>query len=136
MDSTLENALIGLAPTALNSAITLIAGLVHQKAPVLEDVRGPGTGPVKFTDLFGSVITDLQKAAAAGQIDKVLPSDDLIKLIMQSVVTSMKLQGQLDGVLTSIPLQNTNAATQKLPPSTVVSANYKLTPGMTLIVSA
>jgi hypothetical protein len=81
----------GLAPSIIN----LITSLIHQNAPVAETTYGPGTGPVKFADVFASVIAALQKAAAAGAIDKALPSDEIIKAIIQAVVTSMQMSGQL-----------------------------------------
>jgi len=80
-----------LAPTI----ITLITGLVHKQAPVAEASNGPGTGPVKFADVFSAVMIALQNAAAAGQIPKALPSDEAVKAIIQAVVTSMKLSGTL-----------------------------------------
>src|SRR4051812_39662100 len=79
-----------LAPTIID----LITSLVHKSAPT-QEALGPKTGPLKFANVFGDVITSLTKAATAGQIDKALPPDDTIKLIIQSVVTSMKLSGQL-----------------------------------------
>lgn len=88
---------IALAEVVGPAVINLIAGLVHKKAPVIEAARGPQTGPVKFADLFGEVITSLQSAAAVGSIPKALPDDGTIKVIMQAVVTSMKLLGLLDG---------------------------------------
>ena len=75
--------------------ITLIAGLVHKQAPVAEAANGPSTGPVKFADVFGAVITALTSAAAAGQIPKQLPSNDIVKVVIQAVVSSMKLGGLL-----------------------------------------
>lgn len=75
--------------------ISLIAGLVHKRAPIAEATHGPATGPVKFTDVLSDVMLKLQAAAGAGQIPKQLPGDDLIKLVIQSVVTSMKLEGLL-----------------------------------------
>jgi hypothetical protein len=77
------------------SLISLIAGLVHRSAPAAEQQLGPGTGPVKFAQVFGDVIAALNRAASAGQIDKLLPSDQEIQLIIQSVVSSMKLAGLL-----------------------------------------
>jgi hypothetical protein len=81
----------GIAP----SIISLITGLVHKSAPVAEAANGPGTGPVKFAQVLQSVMGALQSAASSGQIDKVLPSDDSIKLIIQSVINSMQMGGQL-----------------------------------------
>ncbi len=74
----------------------LIAALVHRHAPVIEAQYGPGTGPVKLPDLFAAVIGDLTKAAVAGTIPKALPSDDTVRIIIQAVVSSMKLSGLLD----------------------------------------
>lgn len=82
----------GIAP----SIISLITSLVHKHAPVAEAKLGSGTGPVKFADVFSSVLQALQQAAGAGAIDKTLPADDLIKLVIQAVVGSLKLQGGLD----------------------------------------
>ncbi len=88
-------ALIPLIASLAPSVINLITGLVHKTAPIVEATNGPATGPVKFASVFETVIGALQSAAAAGQIDKQLPPDDLIKLVIQSVVSSLKLSGQL-----------------------------------------
>jgi hypothetical protein len=109
-------AAIPLITTLAPSIISLIASLVHQKAPVAEQQYGPGTGAVKFGAVFGDVVMALQKAAAAGQIDKVLPADDTIKAIIQAVVTAM----QLSGVLATSP------AAQAVTP----------TPGQSIVLSA
>lgn len=82
----------GLAP----GIISLITGLVHKHAPVVEAAMGPATGPVKLADVFNRIITDLQNAATAGTIDKSLPPDEMIKLVIQSVVSSLKLDGSLN----------------------------------------
>lgn len=90
--------IIALAPTALQSAFSiagLIASLVHPAAKAAETQIGPGTGPVKLSQVFDTVIGLIQKAAAAGTIPKELPSDETIKLIIQAVVTSMQLSGIL-----------------------------------------
>lgn len=84
---------MAVAPTIID----LITRLVHGAAPAAEQKYGPQTGPVKFGDVFASVIDALQKAAGAGQISKALPADETIKLIIQAVVTSMNLNGQLAG---------------------------------------
>ena len=83
--------------------ITLITGLVHKQAPVAEAANCPSTGPVKFADVFGAVITALTSAAAAGQIPKQLPSDDIVKVVIQAVVSSMKLGGLLGSPTVTIP---------------------------------
>lgn len=81
----------GIAPPIIN----LIAGLVNKHAPAAETQFGPGTGPIKFADVFSNVINALQKSASAGTIDKTLPPDDTIKLIIQSIVSSLNISGQL-----------------------------------------
>lgn len=88
-------AIIPIVASLAPDIIGLIAGLVHKHAPIAE-ATGPGTGPVKFADVFGAVMTALQNAAAAGSISKQLPSDEAIKSIIQAVVSSMKLSGLLD----------------------------------------
>ncbi len=88
----------GLAP----EIIKLIAGLVHKQAPVAEKL-GPGTGPVKFASVFGSVMEALTAAATAGQISKALPSDEIVKVIIQAVVSSMQLSGILGPAPGSVP---------------------------------
>ena len=103
-------ALIGLAP----EIISLIAGLVHRKAPVVEQQLGAGTGAVKFADVFSSVITSLTAAANAGQISKVLPPDDLIKAIIQAVVSSMQLSGLLGAPVATTPAIPPTPAAQSL----------------------
>lgn len=99
----------GLAPTIID----LIAGLVHKQAPVAEATLGAGTGPVKFADVFSYVVGALTKAATAGQIDKTLPSDDAIKLVIQSVVSSLKLQGLLTSETTPSAIAGTQSVTLK-----------------------
>ncbi len=90
-------AAIGLGLTLLEPVLAnLIAGLVHRHAPAIEQQYGPGTGQVKIPELFDRVIGDLTKAATAGTIGKALPSDDIVRVVIQSVVSSMKLSGQLD----------------------------------------
>jgi len=82
----------GLAP----ALIELIAGLVHQFAPREEQQLGAGTGQAKMANVFSDVVQSLQKAAAVGTIPKELPPDQTIGLIIQSVVSSMKLSGLLE----------------------------------------
>lgn len=83
--------------------IDLIAGLVHQKAPAAEQARGKGTGPVKYADVFAATMQDLINAHAAGQIP-TLPDEALVKIVIQAVVTSMKLSGQLSSDPTAVAL--------------------------------
>ena len=91
MAAALVPLILGAAP----GIIDLITSLVHKSAPAAEQDLGAGTGPVKFAQVFGDVITALQKAAAIDQIPKVLPPDDTIRLIIQAVVSSMILSGGL-----------------------------------------
>jgi hypothetical protein len=74
----------------------LISALVHQHAPVVEAQQGPGTGPVKFADLNVVVMQALVKAHAAGEITGDLPSADLVKVMVQTAVSSMKAMGLLN----------------------------------------
>jgi hypothetical protein len=83
-----------LIPAITNDIIALITGLVHKSAPIAEANSGPSTGPVKFADVFVSTMSDLVKAHAAKQI-ALLPDEATVKLIIQSVVSSLKLSGQL-----------------------------------------
>ena len=83
--------LTALAPSILE----LITSLVHRGAPAQEAALGAKTGPVKFANLFASVMQDLINAHAAGQIAGDLPTTDLVKFVMQIVITSLKLQGVL-----------------------------------------
>ena len=98
---------IPLIGAVLPDIITLITGLIHKAAPLAEAANGPSTGPAKFGDVFASVITSLNSAALAGQISKILPSDEVIKIIIQAVVSSMKLGGLLGApaatVATALP---------------------------------
>lgn len=89
-------AIIAAAPLVENAIVSLIAALTHKTAPLVEAARGAGTGPVKFADLFVSVMSDLALAHSKGQISMV-PDDATAKLIIQSVLSSMKLLGLLDG---------------------------------------
>lgn len=93
---------IPLITTLAPSIIQLIAGLVHKEAPAAEARYGAGTGPVKFSDVFSAVIQQLQAAATTGAIPKELPSDEAIKMVIQAVVSSMNLQGQLQPVQESL----------------------------------
>ena|ERR1700730_8571690 len=87
-------AIIPLIASLAPTIIDLIASLVHKQAPIAEATLGTGTGPVKFADVFVSVMESLTKAKVAGQID-LLPDDSTVKTIIQAVVTSMKLTGRL-----------------------------------------
>ncbi len=101
MAATVLPLIASLAP----DIIGLITSLVHKSAPQAEQQLGAGTGPVKFAQVFGDVMTALQQAAAAGSIDKTLPSDDEVKLVIQSVVASMKGLGLLDSAMAASILQ-------------------------------
>lgn len=89
----------GIAP----SVIQLISALVHKFAPQAEQKYGAGTGPIKFADVFNNVIIALQQAAASGAIDKTLPPDELIKAIIEAVVNSLNINGQLSTPVTAAP---------------------------------
>jgi hypothetical protein len=88
-------AIVPIITTLLPEIISLITGLVHKHAPVAEATSGPGTGPVKFADVFVAVMKDLTNAKVAGQISAI-PDDTTVKFIIQTVVTSMKLDGLLN----------------------------------------
>ena len=95
--------LIAAAVTTLGpEIISLLASLTHKAAPVAEAAHGPGTGPVKFADLFVSVMGDMARAHAQGQI-AVLPDDATAKLVIQSVLSSLKILGLLDGPAAPVP---------------------------------
>jgi hypothetical protein len=124
MAAALIPLLAGLAPEIVN----LIVGLVHPKAIVAEQL-GAATGPVKFADVFVSVMSDLGKAHAAGTI-AVQPDDATVKVIIQAVVTSMKLSGYLGGAI---------AAPAPSPQSPVAGPNrtdVALKAGQSLLVTA
>src|SRR5579871_5790131 len=101
MAATVLPLIASLAP----NIIGLITSLVHKSAPQAEQQLGGGTGPVKFAQVFSDVMTALQQAAAAGSIDKTLPGDDAVKLVIQSVVASMKGLGLLDSATAASILQ-------------------------------
>jgi len=84
-----------LITTFAPELINLIAGLVHKSAPAAEAANGPGTGPVKFAQVFQDVISALNNAAVAGTISKTLPPDETIKTVIQAVVSSMNMTGLL-----------------------------------------
>ena len=69
MAAALIPLIAGIAP----SIITLIASLVHKSAPAAESTNGSGTGPVKFAQVFQTVITSLQQAAAVDKSPKPSP---------------------------------------------------------------
>lgn len=127
-------AIIPLIASVAPTIINLIAALVHPAAAAAEATKGAGTGPVKFAEVFGKVMIDLQNAAAAGMIPKELPSDDLVKLVIQSVVASMKLTGALGGtqVLASVP---GTAAIPGTPPDVVSPASIFLRPGQSVVIT-
>ena len=104
MAAALIPLIAGLAP----EIISLIVGLVHQKAPAAEQDNGPLTGPVKFADVFVKVMRDLTNAYVTGQIS-VLPDDTTVKVIIQAVVTSMQLSGYLGGAIAA-PTPSTSSA--------------------------
>lgn len=118
-----------LAPLA-PALIQLITGLVHPAAQQAEQHYGPGTGPVKFADVFGKVIAALQSAAAAGQIDKTLPSDETVKMIIEAVISSMNLTGQLTGT-TAVPEPSGRSGSQNVTATQTVI----LKPGQSLTVT-
>ena len=85
-----------LIPTITNDLITLITGLVHKAAPVAQAANPiPGTGAVRFADVFTSVMQAVVNAHAAGQITGTLPDEGIVKVVIQAVVTSMKLPGNI-----------------------------------------
>lgn len=106
MAATIVPIIAQLAPTI----VSLITALVHKAAPVAETTNGPGTGPVKFAQVFQSVVTDLNTAANAGQISKTLPDDNTIQTIIQAVVTSMQLSGMLPASTTTTTSAVTSAS--------------------------
>lgn len=79
------------APTVIN----LITSLVHKTAPVAEATYGPKSGPVKRADVLTAVMGALDRAATSGSIPKALPPDPVIALIVDSVLASMGISGQL-----------------------------------------
>jgi hypothetical protein len=93
-----------LVLTELPKLVDLIVGLIHKQAPVAEASGGPGTGPVKFADVFVAVMNDLAKASASNQIPGI-PADGTVKTIIQAVVTSMKLSGVLGSMSVSSPAE-------------------------------
>lgn len=95
---------IPLIAGILPDVIKLIASLVHQHAPVAQTTNGDGTGPVKFAEVFAAVMKSLQAAAAAGRIPSAMPADEIIKAIIEAVVSSMKLSGLLGGDQPPVPV--------------------------------
>ena len=97
-------AIVPLITTIAPEIINLIAALTNKAAPIAEATHGAATGPVKFTDVFNSVVTSLTNAAVAGQIPKTVPSDDIVKVIIQAVVSCMQLNGLLGtGAISGLP---------------------------------
>jgi len=82
----------GLGPPLIN----FLTGLIHKKALEAEQTHGPKSGPLKFADVFVGVMNDVAKAKAAGTIS-VMPDDNLVKIIIQAVTTSMMISGTLNG---------------------------------------
>jgi hypothetical protein len=109
MAAALVPLIAGLAPDIIN----LIVGLVHPKAIAAQQANGPLTGPVKFADVFVSVMQSLTSAHVAGTIS-VLPDDATVKTIIQSVVTSMQLSGVLGAAVPTALAPGAPAATQSI----------------------
>ena len=116
------------------SIITLITALVHKAAPAAEIALGPSTGPVKFAQVFGDVVTSLTSAANAGQIPLTLPSDPAIQVIIQAVVSSMKLAGLLDAPVLAVA--GTSVSVVKAPASPNSSVAYTIQHGQTFTITA
>jgi hypothetical protein len=114
-------------PEVLN-LVNLIVGLVHPKAIAAEQAHGPLSGPVKFADVFVAVMADLVKAHAAGTI-AILPDEATVKIIEQSVITTMKLAGMLGDAAAVVASPGSASAGG-------VSQAVKMTPGMSLLVTA
>ena len=91
-----------LVLTEVPKLIDLIVGLVHKKAPAAESALGAGTGLVKLADVYTGTMQDLIKAKAAGTIPG-LPDEAEVKIIIQAVVTSMKLLGGLGSINVQSP---------------------------------
>ncbi len=104
-------AIVPLIGALAPEIISLIAGLVHPKAIAAEAANGPLSGPVKFADVFVSVMSDLAKAHAAGTI-AALPDDATVKVVIQAVVTSMQLSGLIGGAAAAAPGKSAPPATQ------------------------
>ena len=121
----MATALIPLIAAIAPEIINLITALVHKAAPAAEQTLGSGTGPVKFAQVFGDVMTALQNAAAAGQIPKALPSDDIVKVVIQAAVNSMQLSGLLGASdPTAVPAATVGGANLK---GLTVSGNIQIT---------
>jgi hypothetical protein len=107
----------------------LISGLVHQHAPAVEAQQGPNTGPVKFADLNVIVMAGLIKAHAAGEITGDLPSPDLVKVMVQTAVSSMKAMGMLNP--TNAPVASVVVAPVSAPGVQTIA----LDPNVTITIS-
>jgi FtsP/CotA-like multicopper oxidase with cupredoxin domain len=105
--------------------IDLIASLVHRSAPAAEAKYGPKSGPVKFAEVFATVMADLQKAIASGSIGKELPGEEAIKAIIQSAVATLDLTGSLNG----------GALVVSASPSTTPGPAITLQPGQTITIT-
>jgi hypothetical protein len=104
-----------LIPVIGNDIISLITGLVHKEAPIAQAANPvAGTGAVRFADVFTAVMQAVVNAHAAGQIAGAIPDDGLVKVIIQAVVTSMKLPGGLLGSPVAVVSAD---GSQTLPPS-------------------
>lgn len=124
----MAGAIVPLISALAPEVVNLVAALVHHSAPQAEMTHGPQTGPVKFANVFGSVMEQLQAAAAAGTISKSLPSDETVKVIIQAVVASMQLSGTLVPPSPASPASQTNW--------TISTATYKLGPGQSITINA
>jgi hypothetical protein len=107
----------------LPDIVSLIAGLVHPKAIAAEAAHGPLSGPVKFADVFASTMKDLIAAHAAGTIP-LLPDEPMVKIVIQAVVTTMKLGGLLG-----------DSAAVAVPPAAQQQIRLKAVAGQSLLIS-
>lgn len=93
-------AFIPLIAGLLPDVIKLVTSLAHPAVKEAETL-GPGTGPVKLAQVFEIVKSGLQSALIAKTVTDPLPSDDLIKIVIQAVVNALQLEGALG--ITSTP---------------------------------
>lgn len=112
---------IPLIAGVVPSIIQLIASLTHPAAQAAEVNLGPGTGPVKLSAVFDSVMGALTMASANGTIQGPIPDSKTVLAIIQAVVSSMHLSGLLGGIpaapLASVPPASTPASTPQVDPS-------------------
>jgi hypothetical protein len=117
-----------LLPGAFQALSDLIAGLVHKNAPIVQASNGPSTGPIKLGDLVMLVQKALIGAHAAGTLTGTLPDDATVGVIVQSMISIMKLPGgQLGPAVAGSPASGDPVSVKSGTPVTLTIGGQSVT---------